>query len=175
MCRDCEKFLSTDLKILDLGCGSGIISKEFERSFSSEFLGIDIIDNRVEVIPFKKYKGDNLSFLKDNSFDLVLINFVLHHCQNPEELLKEAKRVSSGKIVLYENLPEGIISKFFCFIHGISFAKLFQKNSEDGKFYTRKEWEEIFNKLGLKVVHSKKVSAWFNPMKEHLFILEKGV
>ena len=112
MCRDCEKFLSTDLKILDLGCGSGIISKEFERSFSSEFLGIDIIDNRIEVIPFKKYKGDNLSFLKDNSFDLVLINFVLHHCQNPEELLKEAKRVSSGKIVLYENLPEGIISSF---------------------------------------------------------------
>jgi len=175
MCKDCADFISNNSKLLDLGCGSGIVGKEFERYFGSEILGIDIIDNRIEVIPFRKYEGDNLSFLNDDSFDAVLINFVLHHCKNPEELLKESKRVSNNIIILYENLPEGIISKLMCFIHGVSFAKLFQKNSENGRFFTKKEWEDIFSRLGLKVVHSKKVSAWFNPMKEHLFILKKGV
>jgi ubiquinone/menaquinone biosynthesis C-methylase UbiE len=175
MCIDCANFIPSKSKFLDLGCGSGTIGKEFQRYFDSEILGIDIIDNRIGDFPFKKYNGDNLSFLDDNSFDVVLINFVLHHCKNPKELLKESKRVSNNMIVLYENLPEGIISKFMCFIHGVSFAKLYQKNLANGKFFTRKEWEEIFEKLGLEVVHSKKVSAWFNPMKEHLFILKKGV
>ena len=175
MCRDCAKYVPHDSQILDLGCGSGIISKEFERFFNSEVLGLDIIDIRVIPIPFRLYQGNNLKFLKDNSFDAVLINFVLHHCQNPIELLKESKRVSKGTIVIYENLNEGLLSRLFCFLHGISFAYLFQKNSNKGQFYTDGQWRKIFNDMDLEVVFSKRVSSWFNPMKEQLYILKKGV
>ncbi|MFA5714788.1 MAG: class I SAM-dependent methyltransferase [Candidatus Paceibacterota bacterium] len=175
MCRDCKDFIPSDSQILDVGCGSGIISKEFERFFNSEVLGIDIIDNRVLPIPFKLFRGDDLSFAKDDIYDAVLINFVLHHCKNPIELLKESKRVTKGAVILYENLPEGLLSKLFCFFHGISFAYLFQKNSNRGNFYTNKEWEKIFEDLKLEVVFSKKVSSWFNPMKEQLYVLKKGV
>jgi len=175
MCRDCEQFLSFDTQMLDLGCGSGIVSHEFEKFFNSEVLGLDIIDNRVVPIPFRMYKGDDLKFLKDNSYDAVLINFVLHHCKNPIELLKESKRVSKGTIVLYENLNEGLLSRLFCFLHGISFACLFQKNSNTGKFHTDGEWRRIFNDMDLEVVFSKDVSSRFNPMKEQLYILKKGV
>jgi len=175
MCRECEKFVPCDSQILDLGCGSGIVSKEFEKFFNSEVLGLDIIDNRVIPIPFRLYKGDDLKFLKDNSYEAVLINFVLHHCQNPIELLKESKRVSSKTIVIYENLNEGLLSKLFCFLHGISFACFFQKNSNRGKFCTDGQWRKIFNDLGMDVVFSKRVSSWYNPMKEQLYILKKGV
>jgi len=174
MCKDCADFILPNSKILDFGCGSGTVGKEFEVFFSGEILGVDIIDNRIEDMSFIKYDGGDLSFFKSDSFDTVLINFVLHHCKNPKELLKEIKRVSSGTIVLYENLPEGLLSKVMCFLHGVSFAKLFQNNKEMGKFFTKSEWEDIFKELGLEVIHSKKVSAWFNPMKEHLFIL-RGV
>jgi 2-polyprenyl-3-methyl-5-hydroxy-6-metoxy-1,4-benzoquinol methylase len=174
MCKDCADFILPNSKILDFGCGSGTVGKEFEIFFNGEILGVDIIDNRIEDMSFIKYDGGDLSFLKSDSFDTVLINFVLHHCKNPKELLKEIKRVSSGTIVLYENLPEGLLSKVMCFLHGVSFAKLFQNNKEMGKFFTKSEWEDIFKELGLEVIHSKKVSAWFNPMKEHLFIL-RGV
>ncbi len=174
MCKECFDFIKEDSQLLDLGCGSGIVGKEFGRFFNSDVLGLDIIDNRVIEIPFRRYDGKNLSFLKDDSFDAVLINYVLHHCQNPIELLKEAKRVSKGVIVLYENLPEGLWSRMFCFLHGVSFACFFQKNENKGRFYTRKEWEEIFERLGLKVIYSKKLSGW-KLMKEHLYILNKGV
>jgi len=174
MCKDCADFILPNSKILDFGCGSGTVGKEFEIFFNGEILGVDIIDNRIEDMSFIKYDGGDLSFFKSDSFDTVLINFVLHHCKNPKELLKEIKRVSSGTIVLYENLPEGLLSKVMCFLHGVSFAKLFQNNKEMGKFFTKSEWEDIFKELGLEVIHSKKVSAWFNPMKEHLFIL-RGV
>jgi ubiquinone/menaquinone biosynthesis C-methylase UbiE len=174
MCKDCLKFIKEDSNLLDLGCGSGIIGKEFGRFFNSEVLGLDIIDNRVVEIPFRRYEGNNISFLKDDSHDTILINFVLHHCQNPIELLKEAKRVSKGNIIIYENIPEGLLSKLFCYFHGVSFAYFFQKNSNRGQFFENKEWEEIFEKIGLKVVYSKKISG-LKLMKEHLYILEKGV
>ena len=174
MCKDCLNFIKEDSTLLDLGCGSGIIGKEFSRFFNSEILGLDIIDNRVIEIPFRRYNGKDLSFLKDNSFDAVLINFVLHHCQNPIDLLKESKRVSKDIIVIYENIPEGLLSKIFCYLHGVSFACLFQKNENTGKFLKRKEWETEFEKMGLKVLYSKKVSRW-KLMKEHLYILKKGV
>ncbi len=103
----------------------------------------------------------------------VLINFVLHHSENPIQLLKEAKRITKSNIVIYENLPEGLVSKKFCRLHGISFAWLFQKNSITGKFFTKKEWEKIFEELGLKVIYCKRVSSGLNPMKEELFVLEK--
>ena len=175
MCKDCERFISLNSQILDLGCGSGIVGKEFSKLFDSEVIGIDIIDNRVIEVPFRKFDGDDLLFLKDNSFDVVLINFVLHHCQNPAELLKESKRVSRKAIILYENLPEGLLSSLSCFFHGVSFAYLFQNNSNRGKFFKDKEWKKIFEDLKLEVVYSKKVSSFFNPMKEQLYVLKKGV
>jgi ubiquinone/menaquinone biosynthesis C-methylase UbiE len=175
MCKECERHVPFDCKMLDLGCGSGIIGHEFAKFFNSELLGLDIIDNRIVPIPFLKLKGDDLSFLKDNSYETVLIAFVLHHCQNPIELLKEAKRVSKGKIILYENLSEGLLSRLFCFLHGISFACLFQKNSNRGKFFNDSEWRKILKDLNLEVIHSKRVSSLFNPMKEQLYVLKKGV
>ncbi|MDK2949262.1 MAG: hypothetical protein PWQ56_427 [Patescibacteria group bacterium] len=174
MCKDCADFVLPNSKILDFGCGSGTVGKEFEIFFSGEILGVDIIDNRIEDMKFVKYNGEDLSFLESNYFDITLINFVLHHCKNPKELLKEIKRVSSGTIILYENLPEGLLSRTMCFLHGVSFAKLFQNNEEKGEFFTKKEWEYFFKEIELEVVHSKRVSAWFNPIKEHLFVL-KGV
>ena len=174
MCKDCKAYIKEDSSLLDLGCGSGIIGKEFSRFFNSEVLGLDIIDNRVIEIPFRRYDGNNLSFLKDNEFDAVLINFVLHHCQNPIDLLKESKRVSKGIIVIYENIPEGLWSEMFCYLHGVSFAKFFQKNSNKGFFLKRKEWEETFEKMGLKVLYSRSVPG-LKLMKEHLYILSKGV
>jgi 2-polyprenyl-3-methyl-5-hydroxy-6-metoxy-1,4-benzoquinol methylase len=172
MCEECRQFISHGSKMLDFGCGSGIIGKEFSKSFDSEILGIDIIDNRVEEIPFKKYDGKDTSFLADGSYDTVLINYVLHHTENPIASLKDATRVSKKRIIIYENLPEGIVSKFFCKIHGVSFGILFQKNSVSGKFFNRNEWEEVFKDLNLELIYAKTISG-FSPMKTVLFVLEK--
>ncbi|MDD5569112.1 MAG: class I SAM-dependent methyltransferase [Candidatus Pacebacteria bacterium] len=172
MCRECEKFIDSNSRILDFGCGSAIVGKEFAEYFNSEILGVDIIDNRVVKIPFRQYSGKDLSFLPDNSFDAVLINYVLHHTDDPVNSLKEAARVAKKRIIIYENLPEGIISGFFCWLHGISFAYLFQKNAVTGKFLTRNEWKNAFNKLSLKLIYDKNETG-FRLMKKALFVLEK--
>lgn len=169
MCKECSHFINKKSRILDLGCGSGIAGKNFKEFFQSEVVGIDIIDQRAAKIPFEKYDGKNIPF-PDNSFDAVLINFVLHHCENPVCVLKEAKRVTRGKIIIYEDLPEGLIFRIACKLHGLIFAQFFQKNNERGNFKKNEEWKEIFRKLGLDLMFERRVSPFLN---HKIFVLRK--
>jgi SAM-dependent methyltransferase len=169
MCLECKDFIKEGSKILDLGCGSGICAKHFQEFFKAKVLGVDIKDNRLVPIPFKIIDGQNLPF-ENGSFDFVLINFVLHHTENPERILREAKRVSK-KIIIFEDLPEGFFSKLRCKIHQLTFpAKKRVFNFKRGI-----EWEEIFKKLNLKIVAKKRVFNKFyflDPIKKFLFVLE---
>jgi ubiquinone/menaquinone biosynthesis C-methylase UbiE len=167
MCSDCEDFIKPGSKLLDLGCGSGIVGKKFQDYFKSQLIGIDIQNNLIEKIPFQIFDGKNIPF-PEKSFDVVLINYVLHHTLNPAVLLKETKRVAK-KIIVYEDLPEGFLSKLICRIHGITFANFFQKDKNFGNFQKEKEWEKIFQELGLNIIFKKRVANF--PVKKELFIL----
>jgi ubiquinone/menaquinone biosynthesis C-methylase UbiE len=171
MCYDCRDFIREGSKILDLGCGSAIIAKTFRDFFKADVLGVDIADRRIFPIRFKLIDGENLPFVANN-FDTVLITYVLHHSQKPIQLLKEAKRVVKDKIIIYEDLPEGDVSEFFCKIHGGLFDIFFQKEIKS-TFKTEKEWLRIFQELNLKLIFQKKVSSRFDPVKKKLFVLEK--
>lgn len=169
MCEECRDFIDNGSKILDLGCGSGIAAKNFQKFFKAKVRGVDVRDNRIVPIPFEITDGEKLPF-NNNYFDVTLINFVLHHCQNPEKLLKEAKRVSK-KIIIFEDLPEGILSKLRCYIHQITF---FGGEKRKFNFKTRKEWEKLFQELGLKIIVQKRFFSkfdWLDPVKKILFVL----
>jgi len=184
MCQDCQNFIEKGSKILDLGCGSGIAGKTFQEFFQADLLGVDIKDRRINDIPFKLIDGKTLPF-PENSFDIVLINYVLHHSRDPIALLNEAKRVTRDKIIIYEDLTQGCLSKLFCWLHGISFDKLFGNptktsfNTElpkeaKGKMRTKfsfaseKGWEKIFKGLELNVIFKKRINNF--PVKKELFI-----
>ncbi len=171
MCRECSYFIKKGSVILDLGCGSGIVADVFKNYFGAQIEGVDIIDKRVAKIPFRLYDGKNLPFA-DNSFDAVLINYVLHHCETPLRVLNEAKRVAKGKIIIYEDLPENIFSKLVCKLHGKSFNFLFRNDKESCNFKKDAEWKEVFENLGLKLIFEKRI--WpISIRKLKIFVLEK--
>lgn len=176
MCYDCQQFIKKGSKILDLGCGPGIITKTLQEFFQAEILGIDIQDTRVADVPFRIYDGFDLPF-QDNEFDVVFISYVLHHTKDPERVLREAKRVSKGRIIIYEDLPEGFFSKLRCLFHEAGYNTFFQKDKQKFNFKNKKEWEELFEKIGSKLIFEKKVSSikldFFDPVYKILFVLEK--
>ena len=164
MVNEIEKFLEGE-KILDLGCGSGILGEKIRERLKKEVIGIDIVDKRVCNIPFKIYDGKKIPF-PENFFGLVIISFVLHHTEDPISILQEAKRVGK-RIIIFEDLPEGILGKLYCFFHWISWNLFFGK-SPKFNFHTKKEWEEIFKKLDLKLISEKDFLV-----KRKIFVLEK--
>lgn len=176
MCKDCQEYVGIGSKILDLGCGSGIISKDFENFFAADLVGVDIIDNRVVPINFKLVNGRDLPF-DENTFDAVLISYVLHHTQDPIRVLKEAKRVAKtgGKLLIFEDLYSGLIAKLICQIHGATYGRLFEhnKNLKERNFKNDREWKFIFEHLNFKSVFDKRVSLGLDPVHKHLFVLQK--
>lgn len=170
MCQVCKNFIEEGSKILDLGCGSGIISNEFQKYFKTDLIGVDISDQRIEKIPFQIIEEKNLPF-SENSFNVVLIFWVLHHTLDPIILLREARRVTKERIIIFEDLPEGFLSRLICKIHGVFFKEFIQGKCHKGNFKKGKEWKEIFKNLNLKLVFEKKISSiWIRKM----FVLEKN-
>lgn len=169
MCCDCQNFIEKGSKILDLGCGSGIVAKTFQDFFQAEIVGVDIQDKRIFNFPFKIIDGKNLPF-SENSFNVVLISYVLHHSYNPISLLKEAKRVTKNKIIIYEDLPEGFLSNLVCKIHGFTFNQFLQNKKQKFDFKKKEEWQKIFENLNLKIIFEKKIS---NLPKKTFFVLKK--
>jgi len=164
MVKEIENFIIGQ-KILDLGCGSGIFGKKIEEKLKKEVIGIDIVDKRTTSIPFQVYNGKRIPF-SDDYFDEVIVAFVLHHTEDPVSILKEAKRVGK-RIIIFEDLPEGILGKIYCFLHWVSWNLFFGK-SPKFNFYTTKEWKEIFEHLGLKLIEEKDFL-----LKRKIFVLEK--
>lgn len=176
MAENCDGYIKKGSKMLDLGCGSGIVSREFARRFQVDVMGVDIVDLRVVPLRLQLINGRDLPF-DDGSFDTILISYVLHHTKDPIAIIKEAKRVvkHGGHIIVFEDLFEGAFSKAICDIHGYTFKKIFDHDREGTgeNFKNSREWRLIFEHLGLESVLEKRVSAHWHPVPKRLFIFRK--
>ena len=162
---------------MDFGCGSAITAQTFKDYFKADLLGVDVEDQRIFPIPFKiigDIEVEKLPF-NDLSFDVVLVSYVLHHTKNPKAILKEVGRVAK-RVIVYEDLPQGLISRVRCWLHEVGYSTFIQKTNHRFSFKTEKEWKELFNELGLKVVAQKKVESTFrivDPGCKMIFVLER--
>lgn len=91
--------------LLDLGCGRGDNCKYFARSVGS-VTGLDITPhpewkkNSLPNLKFVRGRGEKLPF-KDRSFDVVFTKDTLHHVEDIEQVLKEMKRVTKKRGLIY--------------------------------------------------------------------------
>jgi len=77
-------------RVLDVGCGV----KPYEPLFSpyaASYVGVDVVDN-----PHADLKGPVEQLpVEDGSFDVVLCNQVLEHCDDPARAVSELRRVTA--------------------------------------------------------------------------------
>jgi len=95
-------FLSKNMKILDLGCGSGWLTK-FLNSKGFDCVGVDI-DQKNEP-PFYKGTAEKIPF-RDKLFDCIIMIEVIEHIS--PKCYNEINRVlkDGGKIILSTILPK---------------------------------------------------------------------
>jgi 2-polyprenyl-3-methyl-5-hydroxy-6-metoxy-1,4-benzoquinol methylase len=171
MCEDCRPFIEKGAKILDIGCGFGIVAEKLGSFFDAKVYGVDICDRRKVNIRYKTIDGEDLPF-SENEFDVAFISYVLHHTTAPEKLISEAKRVAAKSIIIFEDLPEGAISKNLCRVHGFLYKLYNPEQTSPLSFKTTKFWENIFDSLNLSVFFKRDLRSLFF-IKKIQFVLEK--
>lgn len=105
------------LRILDIGCGDGTYSLELATKLNIQsFIGIDPAKEAVEAanlqIPKKLKNNINFKFgniyqinkqFKPNQFDIVILQGILHHLDDPKKAITNLKSLSPLVIVLEPN------------------------------------------------------------------------
>ena len=145
------------MKILDLGTGSGYLAFPFADKYKqAEIIGLDIVektlvDNKrkaeiegINNLRFVSYDGMAFPF-DDNSFDIVISRYALHHFPAISDTFCEISRVlkQNGIFFLSDPTPnEDDIQHF---------VDKFMQMKKDGhiKFYTKNEWKELGNSVDL--------------------------
>lgn len=98
--------LDETLKGLDVGCGKGDLAGYIENYHSMTIIsGVDILVRNDAVIKVIQFNGKTLPFA-DKSFDFVMLIDVLHHTDNPVELLNECRRVAQRFILIKDHICE---------------------------------------------------------------------
>lgn len=91
--------------VLDIGTGTSIPIHVFAKVFPAiSYSTVDVIDMRKrKELPFLLCDGKNLPF-NNLEFDVSLLNETLHHCEDAESVLNEARRVAKSVYVI-EHFP----------------------------------------------------------------------
>ncbi|HAJ58544.1 MAG TPA: hypothetical protein DCP31_04175, partial [Cyanobacteria bacterium UBA8543] len=93
-------------RFLDIGSGTGHNVQEIKQLLDVEFVETDVVDMSVVGNGLVIFDGKKLPFA-DQEFSYSLMLFVLQYCDNPVELLKESRRVTSKRLILIQSTYAG--------------------------------------------------------------------
>ena len=150
LARELAGVCSDARTVLDVGCGDGLIDRMIrEQCPGLSITGVDVLVRPHTHIPVQQFDGTRLPFA-DKSFDVVLFTDVLHHTDDPEVLLREAKRVARVALVLKDHTKEGYLAyltlRFMDWVgnarHGVSLPY---------NYWTHSQWMGALASLGLTV------------------------
>ena len=164
-----KKWLKQKERVLDIGCGNGIITKLLIDHFSLEMIACDVNNYLIYNLPFIKIKNGKIPKFKKR-FSAALLNDVLHHIskRDQEKLILQSIQIAK-KVLIFEfkptilgKLADIILNKFH---YGTLNTPLTLRNI--------KEWQGLFKKLQLtyRVVEVKR-PFWY-PFSHIAFLLER--
>ncbi|WP_372368626.1 glycosyltransferase 87 family protein [Candidatus Uabimicrobium sp. HlEnr_7] len=168
----CKDFIYGE-SVLDNGCAEGYLGQHIHEKLKIKVQNLDVLPLNKSTIPYTMYDGKKIP-LADNSVDTVICALMLHHCEDPELVLREVIRVAKKRIIIlestFENKFDLNILNFFdrCANFVRSRGKM---GKEELHFKTVDQWQKIF--LDKKVSINK--VFWANRFihKHVVFILDK--
>jgi SAM-dependent methyltransferase len=134
--------------VLDIGCGSGEIGSDLGDA-GHRVVGVEVLARDTCAIPFARFDGRRLPF-PDGAFDHAVIVDVLHHTADPTAVLAEARRVTTGSVVLKDHYAESGRARFTLGVMDWVGNRQFGVGRE-GAYLSRSQWHEVFMAAGLAI------------------------
>ena len=136
-------------KILDAGCGTGLVGKELKNLGFKNIIGVDFSQDMLDLVPNNIYEKLDLVDLdyKDNEFDSIICVGTFTYGHVKANALDEFIRITNSNGLICFSVNEGI----------------YQKNNFDKKIQeleNNKKWE-ILELEKTSYIVNKDVDAWF--------------
>jgi SAM-dependent methyltransferase len=158
--------------VLDIGAGRALVADAIMNAGHPTSI-VDIANlSLVEHLQPKLYDGNTLPY-PDDSFSVALLLTVLHHIPDPDNTLREARRVAH-RIIVIEDIFESAREKAFT-----QFGDSWLNWEWRGHPHSNRDdagWRAAFSTLGLRVTHFDQSIEWFFPFRfrHGLYVLERG-
>ena len=162
-------YLQEDQRILDIGCGNGLLCKKL-RKRGLDITPLDVANNSFlpDVRPII-YNGVRLPF-NDKVFDTVLLITILHHSRNPEKVIDEGMRVAS-KLIIIEEIYSSQLEKYWVYTVDSLFNAEFIGHPHTNKSDT--QWRQLFSEKKY-IVSDVKYSLVFPWLSRVLYVVKSN-
>lgn len=167
-----EKHISPKSKVLDIGGGWGFYADPL-RKRGHEPVVLDVVKPALQKAPVFLYHNTNRIPFPDSSFDVSMLITVMHHVEDLEALLKEARRVTRDKVIVVEDIYNHSLGRLWTKwrdqLYNIEFF------GHPGNFKTKDEWIALFADSGFKLNSYEEVYTWLSGLRilNGIFIFEK--
>ncbi|MEN8181257.1 MAG: class I SAM-dependent methyltransferase [Myxococcota bacterium] len=154
--------------VLDVGCGDGALASELLALRPDlEIHGIDVVVRDDTAIPVEPFDGSRIP-APEGSYDVILFVDVLHHTEDPRVLLREARRVCRGCIVIKDHNRNGFLAgptlRFMDWVGNRPDQIALPYN-----YWPRERWRRAFRELRLEVVSWNEKLSLFRPPGDWVF------
>jgi len=157
-----RKFLQPPYRVLDIGCGGGLVSNELAALPGYE--SIDGIDLSPEALRYAKSEAMRRDFshvrfqnaslyslpFKNESFDAVVMSDVLEHLQDIVGALKEASRVlRPNGLLVFDTIHRSPMAFIIAILGAEYIVRLIPKGTHNWRLFIRpEELEEALKRSG---------------------------
>jgi SAM-dependent methyltransferase len=151
LCRHLSDLIPENAKVLDVGCGDGMLAGLIQKQRPDiDIRGIDIMVREKTHIPVAEFDGNVIPY-EDNSFDVVTFVDVLHHTDDPNVLLAEAARVAKSFIILKDHTDDGFLSnatlRFMDWVGNKPHGVVLPYN-----YWREAQWKKAFENLEIEIL-----------------------
>ena len=160
-----ELFSQIDLsdvkRVLEIGCGVGVLSSYLAEKYKWEVIGIDLDPEQIKKAQKEHSERKNLRFFEadatklpfeDSEFDLVLFVDVLHHIPN--------------RIKVFDNINSVLKLNGFCVLVDFALPRFFGKYSIPVDYLI-----DYMGKNNLRTIYDKRKQSKFNILGQRFSII----
>jgi len=174
MALEVARVLQPGADVLDVGCGNGFIAHHLTGLLGKPVVGIDVGESTTAQIKYLPYDGRHFP-VRDQSFDAVLLCYVLHHAHDAQLVLNEVSRVlrHGGLAIIYEDIPSLWWDRIVCWTHD----RQWRGRTGSCTFQLAHGWRKTFDLAGFEIVNERSLSRWRNlahPVARRFFVLKNS-
>ncbi len=165
-----ENHLTPGSEVLDIGGGWGFYAEPLEKRGHSLTV-LDVVKPSFQKAPVIIYPGGKMPF-EDKTFDTSLMVTMLHHTPDPESILREAARVTRGRVIVIEDIYNGPIDRVWTILRDQIYN--FEFFGHPCQFRDAEGWKEMFSRCGLMLKDEKQVPTYLAGLKilNGVFVLD---